>query len=180
MPRRYPRGAQKPRKPWKSGNGLPCVVGGPSISRVPTSRGGARWSDVIKKADENRKNPTKAESKFQSILSELKIGYKSQYVVSGKYILDFFLWDTKTGIEIDGPSHSDSYRMRKYRDKERECTKKGIKIIRYSNHLVHNRSGEIVQDLLAMTGNPGRPKELFVLYEDALAALKARGGGYPS
>lgn len=187
MPR-YPRGARRPRKPWKGTTGPAHVFGGPSIYSTPLEQGAARWRNVMKKADENRKNLTPAESKFQQILFRLKIKHKSQYVVSGKYILDFYLWDSKIGIEIDGESHGEPLQRRKDREKERECRKKGIQLIRYSNSDVYQRSDEIAKDLVRRTNNPsdvthfpkpnlGKPINEYVSYEDALAALRARGGG---
>ncbi len=103
---------------------------------------------VYRFADENRNNPTLAEQKFQNILVELKIKYKAQYCFNGKFILDFYLFNPKVGVEIDGYTHL--YHKQKRRDciKEAECILKGIRVIRFTNDEVLNHSSSVAKKLV--------------------------------
>jgi very-short-patch-repair endonuclease len=188
MPR-YPRGARRPRKPWKGKPGLPSVVGNVSFTNMLGNPEIARTSYAQRNAYKNDKNPTKAEAKFRELLTGLKVRFQSQYTLSGKHILDFYLFDSKIAVEIDGRYHNTAAQKKKDKLKEAECKRNGIHLIRYTNTEVFEYPEDIREDLLEKTrgqkralkaeNSPPHTPTSSVSYNDfdkALSDLKQHGG----
>ena len=90
---------------------------------------------------ENRKNPTIAEKKFENTLKELGIKYEPQKIIQARSkfrIADFYLPEYHTIIEIDGAYYNDPVQQRL--DKDRSAAllgrKKVLRIIRITNNQV--------------------------------------------
>lgn len=186
MPR-YPRGARRPRKPWKGKPGLPSVVGNVSFSGMLGNPETARTSYTQRNAYKNEKNPTKAEYKFRELLKSIKVRFQTQYTLSGKYILDFYLFDSKIAVEVDGGYHNTPSQKKKDKLKEAECKRNGIRLLRYSNNDVFKYSEDVKENLLDEIGSRGsKPiaralkrigtKIEYTDYDQALSALKSGGG----
>lgn len=86
-----------------------------------------------------RKRQTSVEEVLWQEIRSSKLGFKfrRQYPI-GAFFLDFYCFDKKLGIEIDGDIHKKQF----HSDKERQeiINLSGIKIIRFS-------SDEIIKDL---------------------------------
>jgi very-short-patch-repair endonuclease len=96
------------------------------------------------------KRQTSAEKRFAEILSNLKIENIFQHPLnigcSDFYILDFYLPHLNLGFEIDGPSHYKKDGLLKDRIREKRIWEfHGIKIYRWSNKRVLEKSREIVK-----------------------------------
>ena len=112
---------------------LPRVVGEPSIFgfSYPKSR-------IRTFAHKNRSKMTKAEARLKSILSTVNGGalrdrFKSQHVISGKWIVDFFFPEVRLAIEVDGNSHLERNRVIKDLQKEIDCERFDITLVRVRN-----------------------------------------------
>jgi very-short-patch-repair endonuclease len=95
-------------------------------------------SNVRRFAQENRKNPTKAEKVFKSFLLRLNNGvlrgqFKTQHVASGRWIIDFYFPEIRLGVEIDGTVHNSPKQRKRDRQKERDCARFDITLLRITN-----------------------------------------------
>lgn len=190
---RYPRGARRPRKPWKGKPGLPSVVGNVSFSGMLGNPETAGASYTQRNAYKNEQNPTKAESQFKDLLKSIKVRFQTQYTLSGKHILDYYLFDSKIAVEVDGSYHNSPAQKKKDKLKEMECKRNGIALLRYSNQDVLRHSDDVKEDLIKNIRSRGggmirvarsQPEKrqgintrgLFVNYDEAFSHLKKYGG----
>ncbi|WP_193370079.1 endonuclease domain-containing protein [Pelagibius marinus] len=95
-------------------------------------------SYIIAHARHQRANPTPAEAAFEQFLLELGGGvlkgeFKSQHVASGKWILDFFFPKIRLAVEIDGSIHRKPEQMVRDRQKDEDCARFDITLIRITN-----------------------------------------------
>jgi len=100
-------------------------------------------------ARENRKNPTKAESKiWNEVLRNRKFAqYKfvRQKPIDG-YIVDFYCSELRLVIEIDGDSHAE---MIEYdQERTRILSEYGLSVIRYANEDVLKNIEGVYDDLM--------------------------------
>lgn len=105
-------------------------------------------------ADRMRKNPTPEETKFEQFMLTLNGGvlrgtFKSQHVISGKWIVDFFFPENRLAVEIDGPVHQESDQMERDREKEDDCARFDITLIRIANEEVRGNEYELTERLRA-------------------------------
>lgn len=97
--------------------------------------GRKKWS-VMKLADENRANPTKAESQAKQWLQRqgLKFVFQKVFMVGTKgYIADFFFPSRKVILEIDGGYHQDIEQRKMDLKRTRDLETLGYKVVRMSN-----------------------------------------------
>ena len=105
--------------------------------------------ELLKLAGELRHSMTKSEYLLWSQLRNRKLsGYKfrRQHPLN-ELILDFFCYDAKLSIEVDGTFHDDSYQ--KERDIERTSVLKKIGIIelRFSNWEVEHQINKVLEKI---------------------------------
>lgn len=101
--------------------------------------GRKKWS-VMKLADENRANPTKAESQAKQWLQRqgLKFVFQKVFMVGAKgYIADFFFPSRKVILEIDGGYHQDIEQRKMDLNRTRDLETLGYKVVRMSNAQVY-------------------------------------------
>jgi len=85
-----------------------------------------------------RKKYTAAEKRMEQLLNEhpslkFRDKFHREWILSSKWRLDFLLWETRIGIEVDGPYHSRPEQIIKDKKKTEECSKYGIILLRFSN-----------------------------------------------
>lgn len=80
-------------------------------------------------ANEMRDNPTSLERLFARRLSKAKIHYLQQYVI-GFYIVDFFLPEKMTIVEVDGPYHGQKRQQKRDANRAAWLSNLGFRIIR--------------------------------------------------
>ena len=126
---------------------LPRVVGEPSLFgfNYPKSR-------IRTFARENRNKMTKAEARLKAILSSVNGGalrerFKIQHVISGKWIVDFFFPEVRLAIEVDGNSHFDRDRAIKDIQKEKDCERFDITLVRVLNSDVFGDKALLLEKL---------------------------------
>jgi very-short-patch-repair endonuclease len=95
-----------------------------------------------------RQVPISCEKKLWNKLRNKQLGYKFNRQVSiGRYVVDFFCFQLKLIIEIDGATHCTDEEIKK--DKIREEYLKSLKLIikRYTNSEIKDNFSEVVYDI---------------------------------
>ena len=119
--------------------------------------------NLTQKARDNRKNPTPAERKLWDEVLQGKrldnLKFTRQKPLAD-YIVDFYCAELMLAIEIDGDTHA---RQKQY-DKERakNLSKLGIKVIRYTNAEVLSNLEGVYQDLCKRISVSQPPKSPLV------------------
>jgi very-short-patch-repair endonuclease len=105
-------------------------------------------------ANQNRKNPTKAERKmWDDFLSNDKTGFRFlRQKPIHRFIVDFYCMKLNLAIEIDGGSHDQKKGTDELRDKFLKQI--GIKTIRFTNKQVL-RSPEYIKSALSLLVKEG-------------------------
>lgn len=95
---------------------------------------------IFQNADELRKNMTKAEKMLWEKLRKKRLDgfrFRNQHPIS-RYVLDFYCFKAKLGIEIDGKHHNDEIQRFYDDDRTENLEELGVKVIRFSNEEVIN------------------------------------------
>lgn len=126
---------------------LPRVIGEPPIFACAYSK-----SHIRKNAEKRRANPTKAEAELERLLNSLNGGvlrgkFKREHVVSGKWIVDFFFPDIRLAIEVDGSVHSTHPQRAKDREKDIDCKRLDITVLRLRNAEIFGDRDRLVEKL---------------------------------
>jgi len=104
---------------------------------------------------ELRKNSTKAERKFWEVIRNKKFYRKKFYRqypifhdITGKetfFVADFFCFDEKLIIELDGKYHR--YRLQEDKERTKILDRLGLRVIRFSNEEITNNLEEVLLKL---------------------------------
>jgi very-short-patch-repair endonuclease len=96
------------------------------LKQVPTER-----------VRELRRQRTRAERAAWYLLRSRRLGHKfrRQFPI-GPYVIDFYSFELRVAIELDGGAHSQPSRMKKDRLKDAYLEKLGIRVLRLPNGLV--------------------------------------------
>jgi very-short-patch-repair endonuclease len=160
------------------GNGAPGVTqaashegAGPWWDPV-ASRAMGRWRQVpdelLRRARELRRRQTSSEELLWACLRGSRLGgvkFRRQHNV-GRYILDFFAFEPRLGIEVDGPIHQ----LRRERDaaRTRELEALGLRIIRFTNDQVQEDLPAVLSAILQAAS------------DRSLRSPSPRGEGHPT
>ncbi len=96
------------------------------------------WYDSLKKfAEENRKNPTEAESVLWNALKAKSIGFKfrQQHIIED-FVVDFYCNEKKLTIELDGGYHNVPEQMKTDAERTARLKELGYTEIRFTNEQV--------------------------------------------
>ncbi len=127
---------------------FPRVYGEPS-----GNYGSYTKSYISRNAKKNRKTQTPAERRLRSILANLNNGclrgrYKTQHVISGSWIVDFFFPDIRLAIEVDGSIHNTPAQILKDQQKDLDCKEKyDITMLRIKNAEVFGNRSILIDKL---------------------------------
>mgnify|MGYP001955883912 FL=1 len=77
----------------------------------------------------------------------LKGRFKREHVISGKWITDFFFPDIRLAIELDGPYHLRSQQITRDRQKDEDCKKYDITVLRITNKEVFGDQDKLTKKL---------------------------------
>ena len=99
-----------------------------------------------------RKNMTPEEKQiWYNFLKRLPYTVNRQKVI-GNYIVDFYIAEKRTVIEIDGIQHKTEENEKKDRERDADLNRLGIQVLRYSNKAVNTSFIKVCGDILAKTG----------------------------
>lgn len=108
--------------------------------------------NLVSNAKNLRKNMTPEERHlWYDFLKRLPFTVKRQHNIEN-YIVDFYIAEKKTVIELDGVQHMK--RENKINDTKRDddLSKWGIAVMRYSNDSIRNNFGTVAADILKKLG----------------------------
>jgi very-short-patch-repair endonuclease len=113
-----------------------------------------KTSAIRRFAAENYRNPTPAERRLDSILWQLNDGalqgrYRMQHPISGKWIVDFFFPEVRLAIEVDGGYHASEAQQARDAEKEADCARFDITLVRLTNTQVFGQRETLVAMLRA-------------------------------
>lgn len=99
-----------------------------------------------------RRRPTPAERRLSWILNSLNRGvlkgrFRKQHVVSGRWIVDFFFPEIRLAIEVDGSFHLSEERRALDREKEQDCARFDITLLRLKNAEVFGDRERLIERL---------------------------------
>ena len=103
---------------------------------------------LVSKARNLRKKMTPQEKHlWYDFLKKLPITVNRQKNI-GNYIVDFFVAEKRTVIEIDGLQHKIPENEKKDKQRDADLKALGIKVLRYTNEDINNNFNEICEDIL--------------------------------
>lgn len=105
---------------------------------------------LLHRAREMRKNPTTAESLLWELLRDRQLNghkFRRQHVVQN-FILDFFSFESRLGIEIDGSYHNSEEKQKYDEIRTRYLGFDGIRILRFTNEEVLNQTEYVLERIL--------------------------------
>ena len=111
----------------------------------PTSR-------IRRFATDLRRNPTASEIRLEIIIRHLNGGalkerYRSQHVISGRWIVDFFFPEVRLAVEVDGSVHELAERKAGDIEKAEDCRRFDITLLRLTNREVWGPPEKLIKKL---------------------------------
>jgi very-short-patch-repair endonuclease len=99
-----------------------------------------------------RKNMTPEEKQiWYNFLKRLPYTVNRQKVI-GNYIVDFYIAEKRTVIEIDGVQHKTKENEEKDKQRDAELNDLDIKVLRYTNKAVNTVFNKVCDDILMKLG----------------------------
>lgn len=137
------------RKPKRWTANVPVVIGESLVEEEYRFR---RRNTACRNARYLAKNPTPAEKEFERILNNLNGGvlrgkFFTQWVLYDKWILDFFFYENRLAVEIDGSFHDRLDQIERDKEKDQDCKDKHVTLIRISNKEVFGDREELIAKL---------------------------------
>lgn len=114
-----------------------------------------RNPDTVRRARENRKEPTNAEAKLWSLLRDrrlIKRKFRREHTI-GVYTVDFACPAIKLVIEVDGPSHDDVEQKAFDESRTEYLQLEGWRVMRVRNEDVYLAFGEIEAQIILAIGD---------------------------
>ena len=107
---------------------------------------------LVSNAKELRKNMTPEEKHlWYDFLKRLPINVRRQHNIEN-YIVDFYIADKKTVIEVDGRQHTLPVNAEADKKRDEDLKKWGITVLRYSNENIRNNFICVTDDILKKFG----------------------------
>ena len=108
--------------------------------------------NLVKNAQELRKNMTREEKHlWYDFLKRLPYNVRRQHNIEN-YIVDFYIAEKKTVIEVDGIQHSSRENTELDTKRDTVLATWGINVLRYSNDSIRNNFNNVVADILNKLG----------------------------
>lgn len=113
--------------------------------------------EMLENAKMLRKNMTEAEDRLWQKIRKNKLGvkFRRQHMID-KFIADFYCYECKLVIEVDGGYHSNSEQIEYDTNRTYEIEDYGISVIRFTNSEVLSNIDWVVQEIknkIGMTPN---------------------------
>ena len=107
---------------------------------------------LVANAQQLRKNMTREEKHiWYDFLKRLPITVNRQKNI-GNFIVDFYIAEKRTVIEIDGSQHYEEEKAKEDKKRDAELYKLGITVLRYSNTDINKRFNSVCEDILEKLG----------------------------
>jgi very-short-patch-repair endonuclease len=108
--------------------------------------------EILKKAGSLRHSMTYAEKLMWNYLRNRNVvgcKFRRQHSINN-FIADFYCHEAKLVIEIDGSIHNSAEQAERDIQRTIILEQFGIKVLRFTNHDVENRSEEIIEEITRM------------------------------
>ena len=103
---------------------------------------------LVKNAQRLRKNQTKEERLlWYNFLKKLPFTVHRQHTVEN-YIVDFYIAEKKTVIELDGIQHNAPDHQKADKQRDEDLAVWGITVLRYSNKDINRNFTAVAEDIL--------------------------------
>ena len=107
---------------------------------------------LVKNSQDLRKNMTPEEKMiWYQFLKQLPYTVNRQKLI-GNFIVDFYIAEKRTVIEIDGVQHKTKENEEKDKERDAELNKLDIKVLRYTNKAVNTALNRVCEDILIKLG----------------------------
>ena len=107
---------------------------------------------LVNNAKELRKNMTKEEKHlWYDFLKRLPLTVHRQHNIEN-FIVDFYIAEKKTVIEIDGRQHQTKENSESDNQRDLALSKWGISVLRYPNDRIKNNFHAVAKDILEKIG----------------------------
>ena len=107
---------------------------------------------LVKNSQDLRKNMTPEEKMiWYQFLKRLPDTVNRQKLI-GNYIVDFYIAEKRTVIEIDGVQHKTEEIEEKDKERDAELEKLNIRVLRYTNKSVNTVFNRVCDDILIKLG----------------------------
>src|SRR5579863_6517848 len=128
---------------------------------------------------ELRASPTEAEKAAWNLLRDRRLGakFRRQFRIECG-VLDFYCFEHRLAIELDGGVHSQIDKMRRDAAKEDHLRTLGIRLLRIPNAMVLKHPGEFVRKVVDAMGQRGR-RQGSNPSPDSRPLVRARGASHP-
>ena len=104
--------------------------------------------NLVENARTLRKNMTPEEKKiWYKFLKRLPFNVRRQHNICD-YIVDFYIAEKKTVIELDGAQHYAPQHKNDDAERDKKLSQWGITVLRYSNFDLNNNFDGVVKDIL--------------------------------
>ena len=134
------------------------VFGEGSLAAGEASHHGPRR--VQRRASKRKRFHTPAEKRLEQILNSLGGGaLRGKFYrewAYGRWIVDFFFWENRLCIEVDGPYHRDPYQARRDALKTSDLERAEITLLRLTNDEVFGERELLVSKLRKAYGEANR------------------------
>lgn len=116
------------------------------------NQGSYTQSHIRRNVKRLKKEPTRAERRMKEILESLNGGvlkgrFRFQHAISGRWIVDFFFPENRLALEIDGSIHLTEAQRKRDREKNYDCRRFDITLVRIHNAEVFGDREKLVQKL---------------------------------
>jgi uroporphyrinogen-III synthase len=97
---------------------------------------------------ERRRQETAVEKLAWHLLRDRRAGlmFRRQFPI-GNYVVDFYCFEIRLAVELDGSAHAQPSRMKKDRAKDAFLTRLGIRVLRLTNGLVTDNPEEFIKTI---------------------------------
>lgn len=126
--------------------------------RGSSYRGGFKFSGLVDKARELRKNQTNAEEIFWKLVRNRKfenLKFRRQHQI-GSYIVDFYCDEYKLIIEFDGDIHNTKEQQRHDSIRDKYLTSLGNRVLRFKNEELLNNPESVLETISSSLPLPMR------------------------
>ena len=104
-------------------------------------------SDLTNLSQTLRRNMTPEEKHlWYDFLKNLPVHVRRQKII-GHYIVDFYVSDPPTVIELDGSQHGEGFQHLKDVKRDFELRELGCQILRYPNTMIHQNFNDVCRDI---------------------------------
>ena len=108
--------------------------------------------NLVSNARELRKNMTPEEKHlWYDFLKRLPLNVRRQHNIEN-YIVDFYIAEKKTVIEVDGKQHLSTEHKESDKNRDANLASWGILVLRYSNQSIRNNFNTVCADILKNLG----------------------------